>query len=95
MKATDTVAYLSRRVRKPCSSPKCTRIVQTDSTVRAPRCRPCRRRMKAIEKARQASLDARQLLRVSWLVQELERALDQTDTRMQLDMLPHRNRHTR
>jgi hypothetical protein len=51
--------------------------------------------MKAIEKARQASLDARQLLRVSWLVEELERALDQTDTRMQLDMLPHRNRRTR
>ncbi len=45
--------------------------------------------------ARQASLDARQLLRVSWLVEELERALDQTDTRMQIDMLPHRNRRTR
>lgn len=39
---------LFRRVRKPCSSWWCRKRVQTQAYVREPRCRACRRRLKAL-----------------------------------------------
>ena len=61
-----------QKVRKPCSSPTCKRRVHTYVWVENPRCQPCRRRMRALAKARIVALEANALRRITTLVHELE-----------------------
>jgi len=50
-----TACYVERkRARRPCSTPRCTAVVETFLGVAEPRCMRCRRRRKSIAGARAA-----------------------------------------
>ena len=62
----------TKKVRRPCSSPKCRRRVITTLAVEKPRCQPCRRRMAALERARAAWMDRHLDGKAARLLHELE-----------------------
>ena len=66
---------LLKKVRKPCTSPKCPRRVITYAYVTKPRCQPCRRRMKALGKARQVQQEKRFDERVRYMMDEIAELL--------------------